>query len=90
MASHSEAEEQFFDTHDEIACVSDFVSDCSDDCCSSGVFNDDLNAFGYEVWAETPESSRQHRQRFLIWMDTNFGGNQIENERRRGFCSKSD
>ncbi|KAI8569828.1 hypothetical protein RHMOL_Rhmol02G0306800 [Rhododendron molle] len=91
MASHNEAsEEQFFDSRDEIASVSDSGSDCADDCCScSGLSNRDVNSLGYDVWTKAPESSHQRRSRFFEWMGKSLDQNQTEkNESGDASCDE--
>ncbi|KAH7841751.1 hypothetical protein Vadar_033917 [Vaccinium darrowii] len=77
MASLSEAnEEKFFDTRDEITSVSDWGSDCSDDCCScSGLPDRNVNSLGYDVWMKAPESAHERRSRFLERMGLSLDQN---------------
>ncbi|XP_059642350.1 WD repeat-containing protein YMR102C-like isoform X2 [Cornus florida] len=82
MASYGEAEEeQFFDTRDEIAPVSDSGSDCSQDSCSSsGHVNCDSDSLGDEFRTENLESVCERRHRFMKWMGLSLDQNPVERE----------
>lgn len=69
MGSFSEEEDQFFDTHEDIACLSDSGSD--------GTENFNLNpggfvpaAIDFDFWVKDPESIDERREKFLKWMSS--------------------
>lgn len=74
MSSLSENEDeqyQFFDAHDDMdaASLSDSGSDCNDNPNSSSGFNNYASrAFQYDVWAGSPGSVKERRNKFLNWM----------------------
>ncbi|XP_047341046.1 WD repeat-containing protein 44-like [Impatiens glandulifera] len=77
MNSFSEEEEQFFDSREEITSVSEFESDCSEDCSPSPRWD----KFGYESWAKNLDASyEQRRSRFMNWM----GSSGLEQEIKEG------
>ncbi|KAG7035506.1 WD repeat-containing protein 44 [Cucurbita argyrosperma subsp. argyrosperma] len=61
--------ERFYDTREEISSVSDWGSDCSENCSTS--FGDDRDvpeSFGYGGWIRNLESVYERRNKFFQWM----------------------
>lgn len=67
---HCEEEiERFYDTREEISSVSDWGSDCSENCSTS--FGDDREVpenLGYGGWIRNLESVYERRNKFFKWM----------------------
>ncbi|XP_057981002.1 uncharacterized protein LOC131166444 [Malania oleifera] len=69
MGSCSEEQDQFFDTCEDIASVSDCGSDGPENFdCNSKVSAAVTGSCGYEVWIKNPGSISERRNKFLKWM----------------------
>lgn len=69
MRSVDEEEDQYFDSREDIASVSDSNSDSPENSDSECGHVDALPAsVGYEVWVEDPASVRERRNKFLKWI----------------------
>lgn len=85
MGSYYEAEEdKFFDAREEVSCVSDVGSDCSEDRSTSGHV---LEGFGYEFWTKTMEDVNVRRDRLLRWMRFSLDRDPSELQELRDMCS---
>ncbi|EXC52360.1 WD repeat-containing protein 44 [Morus notabilis] len=75
-----EREDQFYDAREDLSSVSEWDSDCSEDCKSSV-----SSRLRYEVWAEKLGSVMERRRKFLRWMGLDLTEDFIANEdKRRG------
>ncbi|KAI9182410.1 hypothetical protein LWI28_025079 [Acer negundo] len=89
MGSLSEEDEQFFDTHEDIASVSDSGFDCLENSDSDfAVVNSLPGSLGYDVWIKKPSSIHERRSKFLEWMG--LGGDQAVREDLSGGNSSRD
>ncbi|KAA8516197.1 hypothetical protein F0562_019376 [Nyssa sinensis] len=69
MGSFSEEDDQFFDTREDITSVSDSGSDGPDNFdFDSRVVDLVPEGIGYEFWIKNPETIRERRNKFLLWM----------------------
>lgn len=69
MGSMSEEVDRFFDTREDISCVSDSSSDCPEDADGDYRVIDSLpGSIGYDVWISNQMSIRERRDKFLRWM----------------------
>lgn len=75
-----EREDQFYDAREDLSSVSDWDSDCSDDCKSRV-----SSRLRYEVWAEKLGGVMERRRKFLKWMGLDSDQDLITKEdTRRG------
>lgn len=75
-----EREDQFYDAREDLSSVSDWDSDCSDDCKTSV-----SSRLRYEVWAEKLGGVMERRRKFLKWMGLDSDQDLITKEdTRRG------
>lgn len=79
--------ERFYDTREEISSVSDWGSDCSENCSTS--FGDDGDVpetLGYGAWIRNLESVHERRSKFLKWMGLDLGQNFDDRDEEEGLC----
>ncbi|KAL5551544.1 hypothetical protein UlMin_001720 [Ulmus minor] len=75
-----ERDDQFFDAREDLSSVSDWSSDCSDDCSSSV-----LGRLGYDFWTHNPDSVHERRRKFLKWMGFDLDQDLIKEEDSEAF-----
>lgn len=73
-----EQEDQFFDACEDLSSVSDWDSDCAEDCSSSI-----SGRFRYEFWAENLDGVLERRRKFLKWMGLRLDQDSISVEDTR-------